>query len=157
MSLYLLTLFLGKTQLVERKQKIVAGQEDVSKQPTSPTQKIVAEPEDAPKQPVESNQKIVAEPEDVPKQLIELKQKIVAESEDAPKQEEASTLSINSTQRDAPIYIHHQRVVIDAMLDGVPISTNLMINIKSRNENPRVELKEMWVDGERLYCQHKKA
>jgi hypothetical protein len=51
---------------------------------------------------------------------------------------------------DGIYYTHRKHIVLLANIDGVPISTNLHMNVESKNKNANIELRELWIDGERL-------
>lgn len=52
-------------------------------------------------------------------------------------------ISPKTVKTNGAYYLHQKHVVLNANIDGIPISTNLVINIKSKNKDARVDLKEM--------------
>lgn len=48
-------------------------------------------------------------------------------------------------------YLHKRKIAMHSYIDEVPVTSNLHINVKTKNKNPEILLKEVWIDGKRVY------
>jgi len=54
-------------------------------------------------------------------------------------------------------YMHRCHVVFITLVDGIPLSTHLTMNVKSKNKDSKIVMDEMRVDGKSLYQKCKDA
>jgi len=54
-------------------------------------------------------------------------------------------------------YMHRSHVVLITLVDGIPLSTHLTMNVKSKNKDSQIVMDEMRIDGKSLYEKCKDA